>query len=193
MRGITFECSRAGAVLIKDGTHDEIAGCTIRNLGDTAIDIQGGTHHLVRSCDVYEVAATGISVEGGDRKTLVRGEHAVENCDIHHYARMQKTYKPAVQLGGVGQHKRANPRDKGPVLDHLSASAMDFHLDHCVQPVLDRVGKLAGTRSATRRPPRGDSAISPATTRSTRKARRLPKSTGSSWPGPATWRSIPRR
>jgi hypothetical protein len=49
------------------------------------------------------------------------------------------------KLGGVGPHKRANPRDKGPVLDHLSASAMDFHLDHCVQPVLDRVGKLAGT------------------------------------------------
>ncbi len=49
------------------------------------------------------------------------------------------------KLGGVGQHKRADLRDKGPVLDHLSASAMDFHLDHCVQPVLDRVGKLAGT------------------------------------------------
>jgi hypothetical protein len=48
------------------------------------------------------------------------------------------------KLGGVGAHKRANPRDKGPVLDHLSSSAMDFHLDHCVQPVLDRVGKLAG-------------------------------------------------
>jgi hypothetical protein len=102
VRGIIFECSRAGAVLIKEGTRDEIAGCTVRNLGDTAIDIQGGIHHLVRSCDVYEVAATGISIAGGDRKTLIRGEHAVENCDIHHYARMQKTYKPAVQLSGVG-------------------------------------------------------------------------------------------
>jgi len=48
------------------------------------------------------VAAAGISIEGGDRKTLARGEHAVENCDIHHYARRQKTYKPAVHLGGVG-------------------------------------------------------------------------------------------
>jgi hypothetical protein len=48
------------------------------------------------------------------------------------------------KLGGVGQHKRANPRDQGPVLDHLSAKAMDFHLNHCVQPVLDRVGNLAG-------------------------------------------------
>ncbi|HUJ08914.1 MAG TPA: glycosyl hydrolase [Verrucomicrobiae bacterium] len=49
------------------------------------------------------------------------------------------------KLGGVGTHKRANLRDTGPVLDHLSAEAMDFHLNHCVQPVLDRVGKLAGS------------------------------------------------
>ncbi|MGD1020253.1 MAG: glycosyl hydrolase [Verrucomicrobiia bacterium] len=48
------------------------------------------------------------------------------------------------KLGGVGPHKRVNPRDKGPVLDHLSASAMDFHLDHCAQPVLNRVGNLTG-------------------------------------------------
>ena len=49
------------------------------------------------------------------------------------------------KLGGVGPHKRVNPRDKGPVLDHLSASAMDFHLNHCVQPVLNRVGNLTGS------------------------------------------------
>lgn len=102
LRGIIFECSRAGAVLIKDGSHNEIAGCTVRNVGDTGIEIQGGTQHMVRSCDIYEVAATGISVQGGDRKTLAPGQHLVENCDIHHYARIQKTYKPAVQLGGVG-------------------------------------------------------------------------------------------
>lgn len=53
------------------------------------------------------------------------------------------------KLGGVGPHKRSNPRDKGPVLDHLSAQAMDLHLNHCVQPVLDRVGKLAGSTLET--------------------------------------------
>jgi hypothetical protein len=102
VRGIIFECSRAGAVLIQEGAHNEIAGCTVRNVGDTGIEIRGGTHHTVRSCDIYEVAGTGVSVQGGDRKTLAPGQHLVENCDIHHYAQIQKTYKPAVQLGGVG-------------------------------------------------------------------------------------------
>ena len=102
VRGMIFECSRAGAVQVKGGAHNEIAGCVVRNVGDTAIEIQGGTHHRVRSCDIYEVGATGISIQGGDRQTLARGEHVVENCDIHHFARIQKTYHPAVQLNGVG-------------------------------------------------------------------------------------------
>jgi Fn3 associated/Right handed beta helix region/GH141 insertion domain len=102
VRGMIFECSRAGAVEIKGGARDEIAGCIVRNVGDTAIEIQGGMHHRVRSCDIYQVGSTGISVEGGDRQTLAPGDHAVENCNIHHFAQIQKTYHPAVQLNGVG-------------------------------------------------------------------------------------------
>jgi hypothetical protein len=102
VRGIVFEGSRAGAIVIKGGTGNEIAGCTVRNVGGTAIDIQGGTLNGVRSCDVYEVASTGIGLAGGERKTLTPAGNYVENCDIHHFARVQKTYRPAVQLNGVG-------------------------------------------------------------------------------------------
>lgn len=101
-RGLVFECARAGAVAVNGGSQVEIAGCTVRNVGGTGIAIQGGDHHTVRSCDIYEVAGTGISLQGGDRKTLARGDHAVENCHIHHFARVRKTYQPAVQMGGVG-------------------------------------------------------------------------------------------
>jgi hypothetical protein len=102
LRGIVMECSRAGAVVVKGGSGVEVAGCTIRNVGSTAIDVQSGTHHIVRSCDIYDVAAAGISLQGGDRTTLTPGAHSVENCHIHHFARVQKTYQPAVNLGGVG-------------------------------------------------------------------------------------------
>jgi hypothetical protein len=102
VRGIVFEGSRAGAIVVKGGTGNEIAGCTVRTVGGTAIDILGGTRNGVRSCDVYEVAGTGIGLAGGDRKTLTPAGNYVENCDIHHFARVQKTYHPAVQLNGVG-------------------------------------------------------------------------------------------
>ena len=102
IRGITFECSRAGALVIRGGSDNEIAGCAVRNVGGTAINIAGGARHTVRSCDVYEVATTGIAVAGGDRKTLARGDHLVENCRIHDFARVSKTYRPGISIQGVG-------------------------------------------------------------------------------------------
>ncbi|MCK5801459.1 MAG: right-handed parallel beta-helix repeat-containing protein, partial [Lentisphaeria bacterium] len=102
IRGIVFECSRAGAIVIKGGRDCDISGCVVRNVGDMGINVKGGTRHTIRSCDVYEVAARAIGLSGGDRKTLQRGEHVVENCHLHHFARVQKTYRPAVQLAGVG-------------------------------------------------------------------------------------------
>lgn len=102
LRGIVFECSRAEAVIVKGGTCNEIAGCVVRNVGRTAIDVQGGTNHVVRSCDVYETASGGVALKGGDRASLTPGGHLVTNCEIHHFARVQKTYHPAVALNGVG-------------------------------------------------------------------------------------------
>jgi len=102
LRGITFEGSRGGAVVINGGTSNVTVGCTFRNLGGTAVNINGGIGNGVRSCDVYEVAATGISLSGGDRKTLTPAGNFVENCDIHHFGRIEKTYRPAIQISGVG-------------------------------------------------------------------------------------------
>ncbi len=102
LRGLTCEASRAGAVVINGGSHNTVAACTLRNLGTTAVDIRGGTDNGVRGCNIYQVAAMGVNVEGGDRKTLVPARNYVENCDIHHFARVEKTYKPAIRLNGVG-------------------------------------------------------------------------------------------
>ncbi|MBM4045739.1 MAG: right-handed parallel beta-helix repeat-containing protein, partial [Planctomycetes bacterium] len=41
-------------------------------------------------------------VKGGDRKTLTPGGHFVENCHIHDFSRLDRTYTPAVWMDGVG-------------------------------------------------------------------------------------------
>ena len=102
VRGLILECARGGGIEIVGGTGNLVAGCILRNLGGAAVSVRGGTRHTVRSCDVYEVAETGISLDGGDRKTLARGDHAVENCHVHHFARVRKTYHPAIRIHGVG-------------------------------------------------------------------------------------------
>lgn len=102
LRGLTLECSRGCAVVINGGELNEVAGCTLRNVGNTAVSIEGGKQNGVRSCDFYETGAGGVSLSGGDRKTLSPGGHVVDNCHFHHYARVFRTYRPAVQLAGVG-------------------------------------------------------------------------------------------
>jgi hypothetical protein len=55
----------------------------------------------VQSCDIYQVGDGGVHIEGGVRKTLTPGNHKVDNCDIHHYSRVNRTGRPAVTLLGV--------------------------------------------------------------------------------------------
>ncbi|MEI6502397.1 MAG: right-handed parallel beta-helix repeat-containing protein, partial [Armatimonadota bacterium] len=103
LRGLILECARGSAISITGGSHNEVAGCTVRNVGDTAITVDGGTDNGVRSCDIYEVGSTGIALNGGDRKTLTPSNHYAENCHLHDFARVLRTYHPGISLSGVGQ------------------------------------------------------------------------------------------
>jgi len=130
VQGITFECSRTKAIVVEGGTRNEVAGCVVRNVGDVAIEISGGTHHVVRSCDIYEVAGTGIALEGGGRKTLARGDHVVENCHIHHFGQVFRTYRPAVNLAGVG-HRVAHCYIHDSPHEGIRYTGNDHVIEYC--------------------------------------------------------------
>ena len=51
---------------------------------------------------------------GGDRATLTPGGHLVENCRIHDFGRIDRTYTPAIQLEGVGHRVAHNLMYDGP-------------------------------------------------------------------------------
>ena len=100
---ITFECSRTTAVKIANGTHNRLAGCVVRNIGnEVAVLIDGGTANSVRSCDVYDVGAHAIKIRGGDRKTLTPGAHSVTNNHIHRYGQITQAFSGGVWCEGVG-------------------------------------------------------------------------------------------
>ena len=114
IQGLTFEGSRTTAIESKDGMNVTIAGCTFRNLGKVAVSVDGGANNGVRSCDIYNVGAGGISVNGGNRKTLEpAGNYAINN-HIHHFGVIEKTYKPAISLYGVGNTASHNLMHHAP-------------------------------------------------------------------------------
>lgn len=79
-----------------------LVGCTVRNGGKWAIRVEGGHRCAVRGCDISGLGDGGVSLTGGDRATLTPSGHVVENCDIHHYSRWDRTYQPGISLNGVG-------------------------------------------------------------------------------------------
>lgn len=67
-----------------------------------AYNREGGSSHLVVGCDIYQTGAGGVSLGGGDRVSLTPAGNVVRNCHIHHFNRLDRSYKAAVNIDGCG-------------------------------------------------------------------------------------------
>ena len=108
VRDFIFECSAGSGVVIRSGTANTLAGCTVRNIAGAAASVQGGEKNTILSCDLYNLGRGGISITGGDRKTLTPGNNAAINNHIHHFARIQRTYAGGISVRGVGNRAAHN-------------------------------------------------------------------------------------
>jgi hypothetical protein len=107
VRGFVLEGCRGTAVSISGGSHDQVLGCTIRNVGGSGVGASG-VRHRVAGCDIYQTAQGGISLTGGDRRTLTPGGLVAENNHIHHYSLWKPVYRAAIRLDGVGNRAAHN-------------------------------------------------------------------------------------
>lgn len=124
--GMTFEMAYGDAVLVQGGSGVVIERSTIRNIGGRAAAVGGRDNHL-RDIDVYDTGEGGIYLWGGDRQTLQPSDLSVEESRFRRYARLSRTYRPAIQLGGVGAKALGNVISDGP------ASAILFYgNDHLI-------------------------------------------------------------
>jgi parallel beta-helix repeat protein len=119
-RGLTVEAGRGSAFTIKGGSQVRIVACTIRNMGNYAVLVSGGTEHSVIGCDIYAMGQGGITFDAGDRKTLTPAGHLADNNHIHHTARWDPVYQPAIFLWGVGNTATHN------LIDNVPHVAIDF-------------------------------------------------------------------
>jgi len=95
---LTWELGCGDGIIVAGGSNCLFAGCVVRRLAGNGIEIHGGSRHGLLSCDVCSLGRGGTVISGGDRRTLTRGEHFVENCDIYDLSRIDHTYTPAVLL-----------------------------------------------------------------------------------------------
>jgi len=108
IRGLILESARGVAVVVEGGTHNLVAGCTIRNIGQRGVILAGGTKNGVMGCSIYQLGSAAIEMSGGDRRRLIPAELYVVNNHIHHFAQRGRGYRPAVNINGVGNRVAHN-------------------------------------------------------------------------------------
>lgn len=89
---------------------------------------QAGTDNGVTNCHIYHVGAGGISMGGGDRKTLMPAGNFVENCRIHDFNRIEKSYRPGIWIDGVG-----NRVSRCELFDAPSMAILFHGNDHLIE------------------------------------------------------------
>lgn len=86
----------------EDGIGGVIGTLSSRLYDDRLFNRHAGKNNGVTNCVIYQVGSGGINLGGGDRKTLTPANNYVENCQIHDFNRIEKSYRPGVSIDGVG-------------------------------------------------------------------------------------------
>jgi hypothetical protein len=112
--GLTLDLGRFHGMILTNCSRCLIAGCTVSRLAGNGISIYGGEANGILGCDIHTIGRRATEVIGGDRVTLTPGRHFVENCVIHSFGRIDRTYTPAVQLEGCGNRVAHNQMYDAP-------------------------------------------------------------------------------
>jgi len=108
IEGLRLDLARYNGMVITDSSRCLIAGCTVSRMAGNGITIRGGEGDGILGCDIHTIGRRATEVIGGTRETLTPGRHFVENCRIHNFGRIDRTYTPAIQLEGVGNRVAHN-------------------------------------------------------------------------------------
>jgi hypothetical protein len=112
--GIVCDLGRGDGIRITGGQDVQLFGCTVSRVAGTGISINGGVRHMLLGCDVHHTGRAATILRGGKRETLERADFVVENCHLHDFGRIDRTYTPAIEAAGVGMRISHNLMHDGP-------------------------------------------------------------------------------
>ena len=113
VRGLVFEDVRGTLVQMSGGAHNRLAGVTLQNAGVHGATVTGSDHGIQHALIRY-VGTAGAILRGGDRRTLVAGGNFVENSELHHFARWDKSATSGILLYDMGNRASNNHLHDAP-------------------------------------------------------------------------------
>lgn len=106
--GIELESGLSHGISLDGANRVSISNCDISKFADKGIKMKDSTDVVITGSHLYDLGTGGVHIETSEEfhsnlmKTLESTGIVVENCEIHNFARITKTYSPAVYTGGVG-------------------------------------------------------------------------------------------
>ncbi|WP_294596693.1 right-handed parallel beta-helix repeat-containing protein [uncultured Rikenella sp.] len=92
----------AGESASSDGSPRLVGTLQNRTYNDVLFNRRAGTHNGISNSYICQTGAGGVNLGGGDRATLTPACNYVENCRIHDFNRIEKSYRPGIWIDGVG-------------------------------------------------------------------------------------------
>jgi hypothetical protein len=114
LEGFTLAYTRGHGVVIEGGESVTLENVRIHHVGNSGVIVEGGTGHRIAKGEIAYTGDSAAEISGGDRAKLAPGNHAVEDCDIHHMGEWVRTYNPAVKVNGVGNRVAHNEIHDAP-------------------------------------------------------------------------------
>jgi parallel beta-helix repeat protein len=126
IKNLTFNNARGLGIFVDDVSDITVSECTFSNLGLLALSMGNpytndkpmyrldgspevnkvfdstSKNVTLSYCTIYNTGAGGVSIAGGNRRKLIAANNKIENCEFHHFSRINQTYSPAIRLNGVG-------------------------------------------------------------------------------------------
>jgi hypothetical protein len=111
---VEFSGCRGDAVIVEDSRRVYLQSCELNGVGKTAATIVGGSFCGLFHCRLYSIGGCGVRLQGGNRATLEPSGHAVHDCRIENFSRIDRCYTPAVSSSGCGMVISNNTISRSP-------------------------------------------------------------------------------
>ncbi|WP_051254373.1 right-handed parallel beta-helix repeat-containing protein [Arenibacter latericius] len=132
-----------------------VVGSLLQHLySNTTFNREGGSNNRIINSTFSQLGAGGVSLGGGNRITLEEGNNIVENCLFYDINRVEKSYRPAVHLTGVGNkviHSEMYDLPSVAILMHGNNHTIEYNYIHEVCLEVEDMGAIYYGRDPSER------------------------------------------
>lgn len=113
IRSFSISRFRQSGIIVDKGENIVLEDIEVTNIGGDGIRL-GGQQISLTGGRVSDTGGAGVTLGGGNRSSLSPGNIRVSNMVVERVGRLQKTYRPAISINGVGNTVEANVLRDGP-------------------------------------------------------------------------------